>query len=133
MCNWGLQALTIEKEMGEDRWYTPDEWKGLPKDKQASICKSQAARRGKGKPPGKGQGPHKGKPAANKFGCKSFNVSEKKVQNQKHQLAALQAVRSPTEEDKEDEPTNGNSDTDNKPCKHLALTLQGTVPCKANC
>jgi hypothetical protein len=61
-----------------------------------------------------------------------FQKLEKKVQNQKRQLAALQAART-TADSGVDEPMKGDSDSDSGSRKHLAIMRQGSVPRKAGC
>jgi hypothetical protein len=56
----GIAAMTVTpgggQTKGEDRWYSIDEWRALPKDEQATIREARAARKkkGRGKHPSKG-------------------------------------------------------------------------------
>ncbi len=125
----GIATLNVaDTDKGEDRWYTHNEWKDLPENKQAAIQKARAARKTKGKG-GKGPGP-KGKAQTRKFGRKQFQKLEQKVQNQKHQLLMLQAVKSATESDTEEPMKDGDSDLEGDSCKHSALTRQRKNSCK---
>ncbi len=71
------------KSKGEDRWFTMDEWRALPEDKQNSIRKTRAERKKKsgGKHPG-GKNPPKGGPkTGRKFSSGSVQKLKDKVQN----------------------------------------------------
>jgi hypothetical protein len=119
----GIAALNVAgASKGEDRWYTHKEWKDLPEDKQVAICKARTACKKNG---GGDKRPTKGKPTTGKFGHKQFQQLEKKVQNQKHQLAALQA-KNASESDEDDSMKEGDSNSEGTNCKHSALTRQPT-------
>jgi hypothetical protein len=116
----GIAALHVAGAgKGEDRWYTHEEWADLPEDEQAVIRKARAARKKKG---GGDKRSPKGKPTSGKFGRKQFQQLEKKVQNQKRQLAALHAKNAP-ESDEEEPMKEGDSDSEGNR-KHSALTRQ---------
>jgi hypothetical protein len=106
----------------EARWYTHEEWKDLPEEEQAAIRKARAARKKKG---GGDKRPPKGKPTSGKFGRKQFQQLEKKVQNQKRQLAALQA-KNVSESDEDASMKGDDSDSESNNRKHSALTRQPT-------
>jgi hypothetical protein len=124
----GISSLSVTcTDKGEDCWYTHDKWKDLPENKQAAIRKAHAARKIKGKG-SKGPRP-KGNFQTGKFGCKQFQKLDKKVQNQKLQLAVLQAERSAPKSDPE-VPMNKGDSKEGDSHKHLALTCQRKVSCK---
>ena len=123
----GIAAVSVNdggKSKGEDRWYTLDEWRALPEDNQATIRKACAYHKKKGgKPPPKG-GPKTGR----KFG--SVQKLKDKVQNQKHQLAAMHATAKSPSEDTGGDAIESDSGSDGDQCKHSALTRKGKVPRK---
>jgi hypothetical protein len=128
----GIAAMSVNdgggKSKGEDRWFTMDEWRALPEDEQASICKTHADRKKKsgGKNPPKG-GPKPGR----KFGSGLVQKLKDKVQNQKRQLAAMHVAAKSAANDVGGEAMESDSDSDGDQRKHSALTCQGTVPRKA--
>jgi hypothetical protein len=106
-----------------------DEWRALPEDKQASICKNRADHKKKsgGKGPPKGAGPKTGR----KFGLGLVQKLKDKVQNQKRQLAAMHAAAKSATNDVSGDAMDSDSGSDGDQRKHSALTRQGTVPRKA--
>ena len=106
----GISSLSVTvTDKGENSWYTHNKWKDLPENKQATIQKAHAARKIKEKGL-KGPGP-KGNFQTGKCECKQFQKLEKKVQNQKRQLADLQAERSAPKSDTEVPMNKGDSNT----------------------
>ncbi len=62
----GIAAMNVAgTDKREDSWYTHEEWKDLPEDKQAAIRKARAARKSK---KGGDPCPTKGKPTTGKVG-----------------------------------------------------------------
>ena len=66
-----------------------------------------------------------------KFGSGSVQKLKDKVQNQKHQLAAMHAAVKSAADDVSGEAMESDSDSDGDQRKHTALTRQGMVPRKA--
>jgi hypothetical protein len=119
----GIAAMTVTpgggQTKGEDRWYSIDEWRALPKDEQATIREARAARKkkGRGKHPSKG-GSKKGGPQ--QFG--SVKKLKDKIKSQKCQLAVMNAARKNGEAADDDTMSEAGSDGDQR--KHLVLTRQ---------
>jgi hypothetical protein len=119
----GIAAMTVTpgggQAKGEDRWYSIDEWRALPKDEQATIREAPAARKkkGGGKNPSKG-GPKKG--GLQKFG--SVKKLKDKIKNQKRQLAVVNGVRKNGEA--ADDVTMSEAGSDGDQRKHSALIHQ---------
>ncbi len=127
----GIAAMSVGdggRGTGEDRWYTLDEWRALPKDKQATIRKARAdCKKKKG-----GKTPPKGGP---KMGCKFGSVQKlkDKVKNQKPQLAAMHAAAKSASEEADGDAMESDSGSDGDQRKHSTLTRQGKVPRKDRC
>jgi len=128
----GIAAMSVNdgsgKSKGDDRWYTLDEWCALPEDKQATICKTRADC--KKKSGGTKKTPKGGPKKIRKFG--SVQKLKEKVQNQKHQLAAMHAAVKSATDDVGGEAMESDSGSDDDQRKHSTLTCQGAVPRKAS-
>ena len=128
----GIAAMSVTdgggKSKGEDRWFTMDKWCALPKDKQASICKTCAdcKKKSRGKTPPKG-----GPKMRRKFGPGLVQKLKDKVQNQKCQLAAMHPAAMSATNNVGGEAMEPDSGSDSDQRKHSALTRQGKVPRKA--
>ncbi len=117
----GIAALNVAgTDKGEDHWYTHEELKDFPEDEQAAIRKACAHCKSK---KGGDRHPIKRKPTTGKCRRKQFQQLEKRVQNQKRQLAALQA-KSASKSDEAEPMKEGDSDFDGNICKHSALMRQ---------
>jgi hypothetical protein len=127
----GIAAMSVNdgrgKSKGEDRWFTMDEWRALPEDEQAAIRKTRADRKKKS---GGKKAPKGGPKPKGKTGAGSFQKLKDKIQNQKRQLAAMNAAAKPSAKD-DDDVMESESDSDDDQRKHSALTRQGAVPRKA--
>jgi hypothetical protein len=125
----GIAAMTVmpggRQAKGEDRWYSIDEWRALPKDEHATIREAWAARKkkGGGKNPSKG-GPKKG--SHQQFG--SAKKLKDKIKNQRRQLAVMNAARKDGTAADDDTMSEAGSDGDQ--LKHSALTRQNAGPRK---
>jgi hypothetical protein len=129
----GIAVMSVNdggggKSKGKDCWYTLDEWRALPKDKQATIRKTRADRKKKS---GGKKTPKGGPMMIRKFGL--VQKLKKKVQNQKCQLAAMHAAAKSATNDVGGEAMESDSSSDDDQRKHSVLTCQGTIPCKASC
>ena len=127
----GIAAMSVNdgggKSKGDDRWYTLDEWRALPKDEQATIRKTRADR--KKKSGGTKKTPKGGPKTIRKSG--SFQKLKEKIQNQKRQLASMHAAAKSATDDVGGEAMESDSGSDDDQRKHSALTRQGAVPRKA--
>ena len=127
----GIAAMSVNdgggKSKGEDRWFTMDEWRALPEDEQAAIRKTRADRKKKS---GGKKAPKGGPKPKGKTGAGSFQKLKDKIQNQKRQLAAMNAAAKSSAKD-DDDVMESESDSDDDQRKHSALTRQGAVPRKA--
>ena len=127
----GIAAMSVNngggKSKGKDRWYNLDKWRALPKDKQATICKTRADCKKKSG----GKNPPKGGPKTGHKFAGSVQKLKDKVQNQKRQLAAMHATAKSATDDVGGDAMESDSGSDGDQRKHSALTCQGTVPRKA--
>jgi len=125
----GIAAMSVNngggKSRGEDRWYTMDEWRALPEDEQATIHKTRADRKKKS---GGTKTTPKGGPKTTQKGVQKL---KDKVQNQKRQLAAIDAAVNSATNNVDGDAMESDSGSDSDQRKHSALTRQGKVPCKA--
>jgi len=117
----GIAAMSANdggggKSKGKDRWYTLDEWRALPEDKQATIRKNRADRKKKS---GGKKTPKGGPKMICKFG--SVQKLKEKVQNQ-NQLAAMHAAAKSATDDVGGEAMESDSGSDDDQWKHSALT-----------
>ena len=128
----GIADMSVDdggRSKGDDCCYTLDEWCALPEDKQAMIRKARADCKKKKR----GKTPPKSSPKpGHKFGSKHVQKLKDKVQNQKHQLAAMHAAAKFSKE-ADGDAMESDSDSKGNQRKHSALTHQGKVPRKDRC
>ena len=121
--DFGIAAMSVNngrgrKGKGEDRWYTLNEWHALSEDEQATIGKTRADHKKKS---GRKKTPKGGSKMNRKFSL--VQKLKEKVQNQKHQLAAMHAAAKSATNDVGGEAMESDSGSDDDQRKHSMLSL----------